>query len=537
MTPESNHNRIVRWFALAAALIVLDVSLTFANVWPTPAITWHGQLSVELALWVIVLASVSRFTAPSRTLLSGMAVIWVLLVIGRYAEVTAPALYGRPVNLYWDSRHVSAVAAMLARAASTWRVALALFVAALVPVLIYIGLRWAIGRVAGAIRQPQPRRALVTIAGLALLWFTGQRLTARMPSTPSFSTPVAVTYARQARLLTAGITGRSAKTLGSSPSFDSDLARVRGADVLLFFLESYGAVSYDRPEFAAGLAGARTEFGADIRATGRDVVSAYVESPTFGGNSWLAHISFLTGMDVRDEDANVLLMAQKRETLATAFAQHGYRSLAVMPGLQEHWPEGAFYGFGEIYGATQLDYRGPPFGWWTIPDQFAIARMDEREVAPRQRPPLFVFFPTTGTHTPFRPTAPYQRDWARMLTGEPYDPPDVERMWNQEPDWLNLGPSYVQALRATFVTLGGYLRHRADRDFVLILIGDHQPPAAVSGPGASWEVPVHVIASRPRVLEAMRAHGFRSGLTPAHPSLTRMHELMPMMLDAFGERE
>ena len=201
-----------------------------------------------------------------------------------------------------------------------------------------------------------------------------------------------MTYARQARLLTGEITGRAARTLGPSPSFDSDLARVRGADVLLFFLESYGAVSYDRPEFAAQLARSAPQFDADIRATGRDVVSAYVESPTFGGNSWLAHISLLTGIEVRDEDANVLLMAQKRETLATVFAQHGYRSLAIMPGLQEHWPEGAFYGFGEIYGATQLDYRGPPFGWWTIPDQFAIARMDEREVAARHGHRCSCFF-------------------------------------------------------------------------------------------------------------------------------------------------
>jgi hypothetical protein len=537
MPAESNHNSVGRWIALATALLVLNVSLTFANVWPTPAVTWHGQLSVELALGVLLLAAASRLGGPSRALLSGIAAMWVFLVIGRYAEVTAPALYGRPVNLYWDSRHVSAVAAMLARAASMWRLVLALTVAALVPVLIYIVLRWAIGRVAGAMRDPEPRRALAVIAGLAVLWFAGQRLTARVPGIPSFATPVTVTYARQARLLTGEITGRSARALAPSPSFDSDLARVRGADVLLFFLESYGAVSYDRPEFATQLAPARLQFAADIRATGRDVVSAYVESPTFGGNSWLAHISFLTGIDVRDEDANVLLMSQKRATLASAFAQHGYRSLAIMPGLQEHWPEGAFYGFGGIYGATQLDYRGPPFGWWTIPDQFAIARMDEREVAARQRAPVFVFFPTTGTHTPFRPTAPYQPDWARMLTGQPYDPADVERMWDQEPDWLNLGPSYVQALQATFVTLGGYLRLRADRDFVLILIGDHQPPAAVSGTGASWEVPVHVIASRPPVLDAMRAHGFRPGLTPTHPSLSRMHELMPTMLEAFGDPE
>jgi hypothetical protein len=458
-------------------------------------------------------------------------------VIGRYAEVTAPALYGRPVNLYWDARHVSAVAAMLLRVASTGRVVLALIVATLVPALIYIVLRWALGRVAEAMRDPQPRRTLALLACLAVLLFAAQRLTAHGPGIPSFATPVTQTYARQARLLASEISGRAAKTLGPSPSFDSDLSRVRGADVFLFFLESYGAVSFDRPEFAAGLAADRAELDAAIHATGRDVVSAYVESPTFGGSSWLAHISFLTGIDVRDGDANVLLMAQRRETLATAFAQHGFRTLAIMPGLQEHWPEGAFYGFGEIYGATQLDYRGPPFGWWTIPDQFAIARMDEREVAPRQRPPLFVFFPTTGTHTPFRPTAPYQPDWARMLTEQPYDPPDVARMWNQEPDWLNLGPSYVQALGATYVTLGGYLRHRADRDFVLILMGDHQPPAAVSGIGASWEVPVHVIASRPLVLEALRAHGFRPGLTPTHPALSRMHELLPAMLDAFRDRE
>ena len=96
--------------------------------------------------------------------------------------------------------------------------------------------------------------------------------------------------------------------------------------MFLFFLESYGAVSYDRPEFAAELAASRAQLDADIRATGRDVVSAFVESPTFGGDSWLAHISLLTGIEVRDEDTNVLLMAQKRDTLVTAFARSGYRT-------------------------------------------------------------------------------------------------------------------------------------------------------------------------------------------------------------------
>ena len=114
-------------------------------------------------------------------------------------------------------------------------------------------------------------------------------------------------------------------------------------------------------------------------------MSAFVESPTFGGNSWLAHISLLSGLEIRDEDANVLLMRSKRDTLISAFGRRGYRTIAVMPGLQQSWPEGIFYGFNAIYDGETLDYKGPPFGWWTIPDQFAVARLDAAEIEPRPR--------------------------------------------------------------------------------------------------------------------------------------------------------
>jgi hypothetical protein len=74
---------------------------------------------------------------------------------------------------------------------------------------------------------------------------------------------------------------------------DSDLSRVKGADVYLVFLESYGAVAYERPEMAARLVESRARFESDLNAGHRRVVSAFVESPTFGGNSWLAHLSLL----------------------------------------------------------------------------------------------------------------------------------------------------------------------------------------------------------------------------------------------------
>ena len=60
------------------------------------------------------------------------------------------------------------------------------------------------------------------------------------------------------------------------------------------------------------------------------------------------------------------------------------------------------------------------------------------------------------------------------------------------------------------------------------------PAAAVSGEGAPWDVPVHVIASRPAILEALRTRGFRAGLTPSRPSLGKMHTLLPILQAAFS---
>jgi hypothetical protein len=120
-----------------------------------------------------------------------------------------------------------------------------------------------------------------------------------------------------------------------------------------------------------------------------------------------------------------------------------------------------------------------------------------------------------------------------MLTEHPYDEADYQRAWAEPPDWLNLGPSYVQSIDYAFASLGGFVGLPRNRDVVLILIGDHQPPAVVSGEGARWDVPVHIISSRPLVLEALRARGFHDGMTPPRARLMKMHELMPALFSAF----
>jgi hypothetical protein len=347
-----------------------------------------------------------------------------------------------------------------------------------------------------------------------------------------FPRPVTQVYGRQVKLVYQAFSKTA--TLPPSPPLDASLARIDGADVFLFFIESYGAVAYDNTAFNARLQQPRAQFEAAIHESGRDVVSTFVESPTFGGSSWFAHITFLSGLKVADPDLNALLMTEHRQTVVTNFARRGYRTLAMMPGLWYPWPEGSFYGFQDIYNGPRLDYKGPSFGWWDMPDQFTLARLDEQEVSKTARRPLFVFYPTVSTHTPFSPVPPYQPDWPRMLTPTPFSDAALDRAYVGEPDYMNLGPGYTDAVAYIYTTLAGYVRQRAGRDYVMILIGDHQPPAIVSGEHASWDVPMHVVTNRAGVLDSLLAHGFVRGLTPRHPHFGQMHEVVPVVLDALS---
>ena len=442
---------------VAVSLAALNASLTFENVWPTPTIQWGRALSLELAVCVLLLAAAHRWAGwLARRVLPA---IWVALVAGHYLDVTAPGLYGREFNLYWDSHHLGNVAAMLTRDAPWWLIATITGAVVVAVATVYVLAHLAIGQVAAVTAERGSRLALGSFAGTVILLFAGQSLWDRLPIAVAFADPVTPTYVRQARFVLAMCgPGAVAPQLGPSPALDTDLRGLEGADVLLVFLESYGAVTYESPEISAALADSRADFGSAIDQTGRGVVSAYVESPTFGGSSWLAHLSLMSGVEVRDQYAYASLMASRRQTLVTTFARRGYRTVALMPGMRQAWPEGAFYGFDAIYGRDRLEYPGPQFGWWGIPDQYALAKLDALERDQPSRAPLFVVFPTSTTHAPFGPVAPYQPAWSRVLTNEAYDHADVERAMALIPDLTDLRTSYARAMAYEYQSLAGYIR-------------------------------------------------------------------------------
>ena len=533
---ELPRNRLLQGICLILAVLLLNASVTFHNIWPTLGVHWPGELSVEFGVLLLGLSASNAWLGPTRRgVLVFLSALIVLFVLGRYAYVTVQALYGRDINLYWDGPQLASVTGMFVRVASVWVVAAVSGGSALMLGLLYLVARWSLGQIDGTLQLHRAARVGFGAAGLALLAvFVAQQGSDAVPRIPRFSIPVTRTFVAQIERVADAMSGQPNRGLPPSPIMNSNLSALAGGDVLLVFMESYGSTTYDRPQFQRALAPARQRLEAAIHDTGRGVVSAFVSSPTFGGGSVLAHLSLLSGVEVRDSDHYVLLMTQKRPTLVSLFKSAGYRTVAVMPGLRESWPEGAFYGFDEIYGATGLDYQGPDFGWWRIPDQFSLAALDARELQSQPRRPVFAFFPTVSTHMPFEPTPPLQPDWQRVLSAHPFDAEPLRRSLTQTPVWTDMGQAYLSSVQYFLDTLSSYLRARPNGRFVMIILGDHQPAANVSGEGASWDVPVHVIASEPKILESLQADGFRPGLVPVRPAAGKMSQLGPWSMAAFA---
>ena len=537
--PPSQPERARRawnWVGLLAALVLLNGSVTFHNIWPTLGVHWPGELSVELAVLLLLLAVSNTWLGSTRPwVIVSLSGLVVLFALSRYGEVTTQALYGRDVNLYWDAPRLVSVVEMLARVARTWQIVAVCGGAVLVLTPLYLLARWSLRQIDAALHDSRAVRLGLGIgSALLLASFLAQELSDQAPRIPRFSIPVSRTYADQfARIADALSNRRAARVLPPSAPLHSTLTALSGNDVVLVFLESYGSVTYDRPEYRRQLQPARDRLAAAIEDSGRSVASAFVTSPTFGGESVFAHLSLLSGIEVRDSTLYALLMTQKRPTLVSLFKAAGYRAVAVMPGMQHDWPEGAFYGFDDIYDATKLHYRGPEFGWWRIPDQYSLAALDARELQQHPRKPLFVFFPTVSTHIPFRPIPPMQPDWRRVLSTQPYDPAPLQHAFAQRTNWTDMGESYVSSVAYFFDVLTSYLRERANDNLLLIVLGDHQPAANVSGEGASWDVPVHIMTKRTEIVEALEHQGFRSGLTPMRPAVGRMNDLALWLVEAF----
>jgi hypothetical protein len=445
-------------------------------------------------------------------------------------ETTALGVLGREFDVYGDFPHLHRVFAMFLEAMTP---ALGIAVASVLLLIaaLALALNWfGLAAIDGALDAAWARRlALLGAAGGAGAFFLAPR--------GGFSTPVASMVARQIGNLRGADEARlKVAALAPPPqTYESSLGRLRGANVLLVFVESYGAALLEDPSLFEKIEPRYRELGARLRERGYFFSSSRILSPTFGGGSWRAHASFLSGFHADSEQLYNGLLASKRKTLVHFMKERGYRTIAAEPGIKWYWPDGLFYGFDCIYDFDALDYRGPPMGWWKIPDQFTLYKVYRAEIE-AARKPVFAKFSLIMTHIPYYPVPEYVPDWRRFDDGTAYQAGLHSVAHDAYRDLMELSTWYLAAVGYELDVLEGFLSSYVPENSLVIVVGDHQPPKLATHDDDSWAVPMHVFSRREDLVRAFDALGFEDGLLPRRESSFRMADFLESFLRIYDDR-
>jgi hypothetical protein len=314
------------------------------------------------------------------------------------------------------------------------------------------------------------------------------------------------------------------------------LTGLRGKDVVVAFVESYGVDAIQDPEFAPRVDAVLADGDRRLRAAGFSSRSAYLTSPTYGGGSWLAQSTLLSGVWANNQQRYNELIASDHLTLNGAFHRAGWRTVGIMPGVTRAWPEGAFFDFDRIYDSHHLGYAGPHFTWSQVPDQFTLAAFQRLELSKQNRAPIMAEIPLTSSHIPWAPL-PKMVNWGSVGNGSVYGPIAAA---GQKPDGILQDPArartaYRQSIEYSLTSLISYVEHYGNDNLVLVFLGDHQASSIVTGQGASRDAPITIVAKDPAVLNRISGWGWTTGLKPGSQApVWRMDSFRDRFLTAFG---
>jgi hypothetical protein len=464
---------------------------------------------VVLLLVLLLLGFIGQMRWTLRPWLRGLlALAIVLLALLQLVAAGVAQILDRPLDLYFDFRHVPNLLALYVDAAG-WRGVLVLIAATLGLLLLLWLTERALAAIERAVARPVTAVAALA-AGLFGLLLIALPFARPIDAAAASAAAGQTIAAWHAFTVLHGFDRRYAAALDAPQPPAGKLPGLKGKDVYLVFIESYGTVGLDDPAYRRVLDPALAEFASTVDGAGYRLLSSRLVSPVFGGGSWLAHGTLASGIKL-DQLANELLLNGHRLTLPRYLAAAGYRTVEVMPGIKKPDPEAAFWGFDAHYFDADLGYAGPPFGWFNIPDQFTLKQFAAHELSPGHGP-LFAQIVLVSSHTPFVPVPPYLDDWSDV---GPYnnEPDDLWARVYAPPDWNNLDQPYLDSISYDLKTLGVWLKG-LDNDALVIILGDHQPPEITRVAGQPWTVPVYVLSRDADLVQPFAARGYTPGDAP-----------------------
>ena len=522
MTQKSfigRHSKAVaKSLSLLLALLVVN-ALLLAPQWLL--VGWWGSswIAFESACIVGLFAIVPR-TRWSMHLASVAAATLVLVSMVGFADTVARHSLGRPLNLYLDLVLASAVYRLLSGV-----LGIGLSLLLLVGIVVSTCLTtWLIASLLSSVRPSNLKQlpSTVAVGVITLSIFAFTRGTSSS-SEQHITWPAVRTVMSQARHGLRMLTEQRvfSAEVNAAPSNYANvpglLDRLRGRDVLIAFVESYGVSAIDDPRYSSVLRPRLDELTRRIADAQLSLATGKLLAPTQGGQSWFSHLSLVSGLWVDNQLRYDLLLASGRETLIDDFHRAGHRTVALMPANTLAWPEGERLGYDEILARRDISYAGPPLNWVTMPDQFTWSFLENNvRVSDRDQRPLFAELGLISSHAPWTPILPVLDNWDSIGDGEIFEtwrdagerPQDLWR------DYERVRKHFALSLDYAINVIIGYAERYVDEQTLLIVLGDHQPAPLITGDNASRAVPVHIISGDPTLIEPFLRWGFATGGLP-----------------------
>jgi len=526
-------------FVAAWSFLNVVVNLQFPMAEPAG---WYFlpslDITVVLAAFVVLGLVGWRLPLAFRVLLVG----WLLFVrILRLGDGIAGQYFSRPFSLYTDLPMVSELVRYLHSTMALGRFMAAVVAAIGATVLVVYVIDRALALLATYLRG---RRPALVFAGLVLPLalvspflehdtryvqrYAGAFGSSALPRLRREAEFLVNVYSHQAR--EAKAIASVQEVLDHTPA---RLERLHHANVLLMFVESYGATVVERPMFADKTLPVLKSMEGNLASHGFASASGFLISATYGGMSWLAHATLMTGVRTTNQLEYDLLGVHKPRSMAHILHEAGYHTVLLEPNTNRQSSGADFYDFDETYRSWNFDYAGPAFAWATMPDQYVLD-FARRKVVELAQGPLFATYVLVSSHAPWSHVPTLVPDWSHVGNGAIYHSHPLKRA---HLDWSNFSQAaepYLTSILYDLEVLRGYLIEFVHDDSLVIILGDHQPVSEVTESSPSWAVPIHVISRDADLVAPFVSRGYSRGMVPLNGNLPMEDFLVDFLRDFSG---
>jgi hypothetical protein len=296
-------------------------------------------------------------------------------------------------------------------------------------------------------------------------------------------------------------------------------------DIFLILVESYGRILLEREETKESYLSYISQMEDSLRQKGWKMASNFSRSPIFGGRSWLSMGTLLTGTLIKDEAIYSYLINRINNYphLIHFLNSQGYHTFALQP-LNRPRPGYTltsyekFYQYKTYINFEDLDFDGPAFGFRNIPDQYSLNYAYETYLKPATSP-IFLFFLTVSSHSPWIDLPPYLEDWrtlkdqSRLRLSRKYARTEnklEESFLSHFSGGIGL-IEYAEHMIYELHMIQDFILEVAPENSIIIVIGDHQPPITTDT-NPNFDTPLHIISQNENLIQSLEKFNFIRGL-------------------------